>query len=516
MKLTLHGHDDRYAVEQLQLSLFPDNTEGEAVSSLHRGKVWLTAVTKITVNGTTAAATRRIKAADETVRLRRRALQQSYYLAAKQLLPVTPPWGALAGVRPTKITTKHLLEGGTPKSADKLLRDVYYVTDDRRRLAVDCSVSTVRAVNLLQPSDLSLYVGIPFCPTRCTYCSFVSRTIGRKTELLEPYLRALEQEIAVTGRLLAQSGRTVRTLYIGGGTPTTLSAPQMERLLRVIRDNFDLSRCVEFTVEGGRPDTLDLEELQVIRSGGADRMSINPQTMEDAVLRACGRPHKAADVLRAYGEAADAGFSAINMDLIAGLPADSTAGFRRSLDAVATLNPANITVHTLAEGKPQGLFDSLPSSLPPLTKAYRIHSKAARVGFTWPEDEEVEQQVEAEWLEWLDASAGDDAEMVAYAEQTLRALGYKPYYLYRQKYMSGSFENVGWSRDNLDCLYNIYMMEEVHTILSLGGGGMNKVNLPDGTLRRFHNPKFPEQYIEMLPGVLEQKQELFRLMADGK
>ena len=166
MKLTLHGHDDRYAVEQLQLSLFPDNTEGEAVSSLHRGKVWLTAVTKITVNGTTAAATRRIKAADETVRLRRRALQQSYYLAAKQLLPVTPPWGALAGVRPTKITTKHLLEGSTPKSADELLRDVYYVTDDRRRLAVDCSVSTVRAVNMLQPSDLSLYVGIPFCPTR--------------------------------------------------------------------------------------------------------------------------------------------------------------------------------------------------------------------------------------------------------------------------------------------------------------------------------------------------------------
>ena len=352
---------------------------------------------------------------------------------------------------------------------------MYYVTGDRRRLAIDCSVSTVRAVNMLQPSDLSLYVGIPFCPTRCTYCSFVSRTIGRKTELLEPYLRALEQEIAVTGRLLAQSGRTVRTLYIGGGTPTTLSAPQMERLLRVIRDNFDLSRCVEFTVEGGRPDTLDLEKLQVIRSGGADRMSINPQTMEDAVLRACGRPHKAADVLRAYGEAADAGFSAINMDLIAGLPADSTAGFRRSLDAVATLNPANITVHTLALKKGADLFEKR-ENLP---------------------------------------SAGDVAEMVAYAEQTLRALGYKPYYLYRQKYMSGSFENVGWSRDNLDCLYNIYMMEEVHTILSLGGGGMNKVNLPDGTLRRFHNPKFPEQYIEMLPGVLEQKQELFRLMADG-
>ena len=194
MNLTLIGHDDRYAVEQLQLSLFPDS-EGEAVSTLHRGKTWLTATARITVNGVTAHASRRIKAAEETVRLRRRCLQQSYYLAAKQLLPVTPPWGALAGVRPTKITTKHMLEGGTPQSADKLLREVYYVTADRRRLAVECSSSTVRAAGLLQPGDVSLYVGIPFCPTRCSYCSFVSRTIGKKTELLEPYLQALEQEM---------------------------------------------------------------------------------------------------------------------------------------------------------------------------------------------------------------------------------------------------------------------------------------------------------------------------------
>ena len=350
MKLTLIGHDDRYAVEQLQLSLFPDS-DGEAVSALHRGEIWLTATARITVNGVTARASRRIKAAEETVRLRRRCLQQSYYLAAKQLLPVTPPWGALAGVRPTKITTKHMLEGGTPQSADKLLREVYYVTADRRRLAVECSASTVRAAGQLQPGDVSLYVGIPFCPTRCSYCSFVSRTIGKKTELLEPYLQALEQEMAVTGRLLKQSGRTVRTVYIGGGTPTTLSAPQMARLLDGIQQQFDLSRCIEFTVEGGRPDTLDPEKLRTIRDHGADRMSINPQTMQDRVLRACARPHKAADVLRAYGEAMDAGFAAVNMDLIAGLPTDTVEGFCRSLDTVAALNPANITVHTLALNK---------------------------------------------------------------------------------------------------------------------------------------------------------------------
>ena len=476
MNLTITGHDDRYAVEQLMLSLFPEDTRAQAQSTLHRGKMWLTASARITLDGKTVRASRRLRADRETVRLRRQALQQSLYLAAIQLLPELPPWGALAGVRPTKITTRHLLEGGTPASADRLLRDVYYVTPDRRKLSVDCSESTVAAAGLLSPEDVSVYVGIPFCPTRCSYCSFVSRTVGRKTELLEPYLQALLEEIRFTGKLLASSGKKIRTLYIGGGTPTTLSSSQLARLMDALGESFDLCRCLEFTVEGGRPDTLDEEKLQTIRRHGADRMSINPQTMEDAVLRACGRPHRGEDVLRAYAQAEQCGYQAINMDLIAGLPQDSPEGFRRSLDAVAALHPANITVHTLALKKGADLFE----------KRAQLPSPA---------------QV---------------TDMVSYASQTLRGLGYKPYYLYRQKYMSGSFENVGWSRDNLDCLYNIYMMEELHTILSLGGGGMNKVNLPNGRLERFHNPKFPEQYIEMLPNVLKQKEELFALMGSAR
>ena len=472
MKLTLIGHDDRYAVEQLQMALFGVDAEGEAISSFHRGNIWLTATAKITVDGKSATASRRIKAAEESVRLRRRALQQSFYLAAVKLLDTVPAWGALAGVRPTKISTKHLLEGGTAESADKLLRDIYYVTPERRQLAVDCSQSTVRAANLLETDDISLYIGIPFCPTRCSYCSFVSRTVGKKTELIEPYLQALLEEIRFTAKHLSDSGKHVRSLYIGGGTPTTLSSSQLALLLDTLRDCFDLSRCLEFTVEGGRPDTLSEEKLRTIYQHGADRMSINPQTMEDAVLRACGRPHTAKDVLDAYRWALDAGFEDINMDLIAGLPNDNFDGFRRSLDAVAALSPANITVHTLALKKGADLFE--------------------RRGQL--------------------SSVEEVTSMVNYANHTLRELGYKPYYLYRQKYMSGSFENVGWSRDNRDCLYNIYMMEELHTILSLGGGGMNKVNLPGGRLERFHNPKFPEQYIEMLPAVLKEKEELFALM----
>ena len=472
MKLTLHGHEDRYAVEQLQMALFPEGTDGEAVSTLHRGGTYLTAVTKITLNGRTATASRRLRAAEESVRLRRQTLQQSYYAAAVQLLDFEPAWGALAGVRPTKISTKHMLSGGNRKSADKLLKEVYYVTPQRRKLAVDCSVSTVNAVRLLEETDVSLYIGIPFCPTRCSYCSFVSRTIGKRTELMEPYLQALYREIETTGKLLAESGRHVRSIYIGGGTPTTLTSQQMAKLLDTIREFFDLSRCLEFTVEGGRPDTLNEEKLRTIFEHGADRMSINPQTMENHVLRACGRPHNADDILRAYSEAANAGFKAINMDLIAGLPEDTVEGFCRSLDTVIALNPANITVHTLALKKGADLFErrvSLPT-------------------------------------------AAEVTEMVDYANKQLEKAGYKPYYLYRQKYMSGSFENVGWSRDGLDCLYNIYMMEEVHTIISLGGGGMNKVNLPGGKIERFHNPKFPEQYIEMIDSVLRQKEELFTLM----
>ena len=468
MNLTVTGHDDRYAVEQLQLSLFPENPEGEALSALHRGKAFLTAVTTITLGGKTVRGQKRLAADRETVRLRRQTLQQSYYLAAVQLLPEMPAWGALAGVRPTKLTTRCLSEGGSEADALRLMQNTYYVSPSRSALSLDCSRSTLAAAAKLRPRDISLYVGIPFCPTRCVYCSFVSRTVGKKAELMEPYLQALGQEIAITGELLKEAGCTVRSVYIGGGTPTTLDTAQLAWLLDSIHGAFDLGECLEFTVEAGRPDTLSMEKLAAIREHGANRISINPQSMIDSVLRACGRPHTAADVLRCYEQASSLGFDAINMDLIAGLPTDSFAGFCRSLDTVTALNPGNITVHTLALKKGADLFEKRQAL---------------------PSQEEV-------------------AQMVDYTERTLRPAGYRPYYLYRQKYMSGSFENVGWSRDSLDCLYNIYMMEELHTILSLGGGGMNKLNLPGGKIQRYHNPKFPEQYITMLPEVLAQKRQI--------
>ena len=481
MKLLLIGHEERYAVEQLQLALFPlepmepmtAEFDGDgAVSRLIREGDSLIARTTVTIGGITRTAVVEIPAEDESVSDRRQILQQSYYKAALPFLKKVPAWGALSGVRPTKLTTRCLQAGMSDEETLREMEKTYFVTPRRAKLSLDCSRYTMSAIQKMEPQDVSLYVGIPFCPTRCAYCSFVSKTIGKNTDLMEPYLEALHKELRVTGKLMATSGKTVRTIYIGGGTPTTLTSAQMKALLDCIRESFDLSRCIEFTVEGGRPDTLDQEKLNVIAANGADRMSINPQSMVDSVLQASRRPHTAADVMRSYEQAVNAGFAAINMDLIAGLPTDDFEGFRHSLDTTIALNPMNITVHTLAIKKGADLYEK-------------------REGLS--SDEEVSR-------------------MVDYAEDTLRAAGYEPYYLYRQKYMSGSFENVGWCKPGTACLYNIYMMEELHTIISVGGGGMNKLSLPDGKLQRFHNPKFPQQYIEMIDDVLRQKAELFSLM----
>ncbi len=485
MKLFLSGHTDRYALEQLQLCLFPEEPmeycekpfggDG-AVSRLSYGTKNLTATAKITRNGHTTRAVQRLPLEKESYALRRRILQRAYYLAALPQLPAAPPWGALSGVRPTKLTTRHLLEGGTAESADLLLDQTFFVTPARRKLCVQASLASVEAVRRLIPSDVSVYIGIPFCPTRCSYCSFVSQTEGSAGKLLSPYLEGLLREIETEGAGMKRAGLTLRTLYVGGGTPTTLSAEQMKLLMETVNRHFDRSRLIEYTVEAGRPDTIDPEKLRVIRDLGANRVSINPQTMNDAVLRAVGRPHTAADVERAYAQAAAAGFTSINMDLIAGLPGDDPESFARSLDRVLALDPSNITVHTLALKKGAELF-SRREALPP------------------------QAAVEA---------------MVDRANAVLSGKGYEPYYLYRQKYMSGSLENVGWCRDGDLCLYNVYMMEELTDILALGGGAVSKRLLPEHRLERQCNPKYPKQYVERIEEVLAEKSALLEQLTSGE
>ena len=315
----------------------------------------------------------------------------------------------------------------------------------------------LRAKADLRPEDISLYIGIPFCPTRCAYCSFVSQSVEKSLGLMDPYLEVLCREITDAAQMVRETGLRIKSFYMGGGTPTTQSARQMDRLLTHLNRSFDLSGCVEYCIEAGRPDTITREKLQVLLDHGADRISVNPQSLEDEVLRAIGRRHTARDIEDTMALAASMGFPHVNMDLIAGLPADTPEGFRRTLDKCLTFGADNITVHTLS-----------------LKKGSRI------------------------LLEGLPIPTAEDvARMLDYADPTLRAAGFSPYYLYRQKYMSGSFENVGWCISGAQGLYNIYIMEELHSILSLGAGGSTKMVDPvRGRIERVFHAKYPTEYIQ--------------------
>ena len=406
----------------------------------------------------------------EQDRVLQRVLKNAFYRAGTDALGREPPWGALTGVRPVKLPTRDLERGLTVREAERRLRELYHVSAPRRRLALDCAQATLAAKRTLAPEDVSLYVGIPFCPTRCAYCSFVSADVGRTFSLMEPYVDALCREIAAAGAAVRRGGRRIRSVYIGGGTPTTLSPALLDRLMGALEGAFDLSACAEYTVEAGRPDTITAEKLSVLRQRGCTRVSVNPQSMDDRVLAAIGRAHSAADILQAWDLVRRAGFPYANMDLIAGLPTDTPEGFRASLDQVLSLGPENVTVHTLALKKGSRLTLEKNGALP------------------------APEQVSA---------------MLDYAWGALRAAGYAPYYLYRQKYMSGGFENVGWCRPGAESLYNICMMEELHTILSLGSGGVTKVIDPRaGSLVRQANPKYPKEYIETLDPILQAKENL--------
>ena len=486
MKLVFRGHDDRYAVEQSLLAFFPEERPvyqepepGEdnwARVDLHQGPVYATAVTEIAHGGRLGRGTSRALLRDvtdeyERERLRQKAVKLSFFKAARSITGVTPAWGALTGIRPGKLAARLLEQGKTPAQVSRILGDTYYVSPSRRRLAVETAQEGLRAKADLRPEDISLYIGIPFCPTRCAYCSFVSADVGRTLKLLEPYLDALLEEIDALGRILERTGKGLRTFYMGGGTPTTLSAVQLDRLLTRCREVLPLEGCTEYTVEAGRPDTIDRAKLEVLKGHGVGRISINPQTLEDHVLRAIGRKHAAGDIRAANDLARSVGFDCINMDLIAGLPQDSCEGFRRSLEGVLEMEPENVTIHTLALKKGSTLMER-GGSLP---------------------------------------SGAEVAEMLDFSREILIRRGYRPNYLYRQKYMSGALENVGWAKPGTENLYNIIMMEELQTVVSVGGGGVTKlVDYAAGRIVRLPNPKYPHDYLTSLKKVLAQKEELIR------
>ncbi|WP_407383301.1 coproporphyrinogen dehydrogenase HemZ [Ruminococcus sp.] len=374
------------------------------------------------------------------------------------------PWGILTGVRPIKLFSKLAARDGV-EEARRYFRETLYVSDEKIALAEQVRENQRAILARSGKRSFSLYVSIPFCPTRCNYCSFVSQTVERAKKLIDRYLPLLHEELRCTARLARELELTLASVYIGGGTPTTLSAEQLDLLLSEIEREFDLSRCAEFTVEAGRPDTVTREKLLALRRHPVTRISINPQTFNDSVLEHIGRRHDSQQTLDAYRLARTLGFDNINMDLIAGLTTDTPASFENTINIIRALDPESVTVHTLA-----------------VKRSARLASSDA-----------VKEQAYT-------------ARMLAYAARELTDGGWEPYYLYRQSKMLSNLENIGWAKQGFFSPYNVYIMEETHTILACGAGGVTKLrDTGSDYLERIFNFKYPYEYISRFDELLERK-----------
>lgn len=380
---------------------------------------------------------------------------------------LTQPWGILTGVRPVKLL-RRLAEESSEEQAVKKFEKDFFVSNEKIALSRETEHNERKILELSKPESFSLYVGIPFCPSRCSYCSFVMASIERAEKLIEPYTKLLCEEIKRTAEIANKLGLRLETVYFGGGTPTTLSAEQLDTVLRTVNKSFDMSTCREFTVEAGRPDTIDIAKLFALKENKVDRISINPQTVNDEVLKTIGRKHTAQQFFDAFELARKCGFDNINTDLIAGLPTDTPESFKNSLDSIVRLNAECITVHTLC-----------------MKRASRLTTEGVTLDL---------QQ------------ARDAREMLAYTQNILGQNEYIPYYMYRQSRMVGNLENVGWSKKGFESLYNVYVMDETHTILACGSGGVTKLkrNNPD-YLERIFNFKYPYEYIDRFDELIQRK-----------
>ncbi len=473
LPIELRGHDCLYAAEQALMSFLPDfgaagdllvSTSGDGCvrAALHyKGRDY-------------AGRADNTDPLPEEELLRKRALQrlvkESIFRACVSALGKVPPWGSLTGVRPGKLAARHMEETSRDEEETAAwLQQEYSLSPRRAFLCAKAAKTGLEVKDSLGEKDIILYVGIPFCPTRCAYCSFVSHSVEKSLKLVEPYVEALGREIADAGALVRELGLRVKAVYWGGGTPTTLDAEQLRRTLDRVSAAFALPGGLEYTVEAGRPDTITREKLQVLQASGVTRISLNPQTMDDRVLAAIGRRHSVQAVRESYALAREHFAGQINMDLIAGLPEDSVEGFRAGLEEVLALGPENVTVHSLTRKRGADLktmdLEGLPGPV---------------VG-----------------------------EMLDRALDRLPAAGYAPYYLYRQKFSAGGYENVGWAKEGTACIYNVAMMEELCSVLSLGAGGATKRLLPGGKILRCFNKKYPYEYIGSLEEAERDKRALF-------
>lgn len=395
-------------------------------------------------------------------------IKQQIYLTLSELTGKNPEWGILTGIRPVKVAGELIRTTKNRENAKSLLIDFYLLSEKNAEQILKIYEHEHIFIGDADENSVGIYIGIPFCPTRCLYCSFTSN-LGNEQQIQE-YLDALHKEIRFVGAEMLKKSQYPESIYFGGGTPTTISAHQLDQLLSLLENTFDLNHCIEITVEAGRPDTISKEKLEVIAKHKIERISINPQTMKNSTLELIGRDHSAEQIIEAFGLARDAGIKIINADLIAGLPKEECTDFQETLQKVIELGAENITVHTLAVKRASRLkdIDSL------------FHYKQEKVV----------------------------CEMLEVAEEMLAANGYRPYYLYRQKHMAGGLENVGYCKEQTDGIYNMRIMDEHQTIIALGAGGITKVYFPDeDRLERVPNVSNYEIYIERIDEMIKRKKD---------
>lgn len=392
---------------------------------------------------------------------------KSFCAAAQKIRNIPLPWGVMSGIRPAKTVRQFRDEGYSYDEIKGIIRDIYGVSEKKLDLALRVAKNEEKILARAQKNSVSLYIGIPFCPSRCLYCSFVSTDIKNSGGYMDEFCTLLCREIEKTGEILHELGFFVQNIYIGGGTPTALSAQNLSKIFEAVKKNINLSRLDEYTLEAGRPDTITAEKLLCAKDGGVNRISINPQTMNDVTLEKIGRRHTAEDFRTAFKLARSLGFDNINTDLIAGLPGEDFAMFKKSIDEIAALAPEDITVHSMCIKRAAALR----------------FSQSDLTGF-----EEMNR-------------------MLDYAQSKMSEIGKEPYYMYRQKNISGNLENVGYSDSGHMSAYNINIMEEIQTIIALGGGGASKIVMGD-RIERVVNFKEPYEYIRRFDEILSKKDEI--------
>jgi oxygen-independent coproporphyrinogen-3 oxidase len=413
---------------------------------------------------------------DDAAQIELTACRELYKMLSA-ITGIKSDWGILTGIRPVKKIGQNADSGLSEAEIESKLKRDYLISEDKYKLMIATYQNQSKYLQDIDPNSFSLYIGIPFCPSRCSYCSFVSHSIQSPSakKLLDKYVEKLIEEIKETALVTKSLGLYPTTIYIGGGTPTTLNSAQISLIMEKIAENFNISRIFEYTVEAGRADTITEEKLLAIKNSGAKRISVNPQTLNNEVLEKNGRKHSSKQFEEAFALAKKVGFESINCDLIAGLPGDTAESFAHSLDRLIKLSPENITVHTLT-----------------LKRAAKLFSQS-----------ELYKQSE------------DVKSMTEYSFRRLAENGYAPYYLYRQKNTIGNQENVGYARSGYECLYNIYIMEEVQTIIACGAGASTKIFEPEnGRLTRIFNYKYPYEYIANFEEVISRKRKILNLITN--